>query len=63
VRSHFGYLSLAPLASLAVFSGGGLGSLIRTALSSLTVQSPGSWPWATFSVNIVGAFMVGYGTQ
>ena len=46
----------------AVFAGGALGSLARVALSSLAVNDPASWPWATFTVNIVGAFLVGYFT-
>lgn len=46
----------------AVFAGGALGTLARAALSTLTVPNPASWPWPTFTVNIVGAFLVGYFT-
>lgn len=46
----------------AVFAGGALGSLARAALSTLTVPDPAAWPWPTFAVNIVGAFLVGYFT-
>ena len=46
----------------AVFAGGALGSLARAALSTLTVPDPARWPWPTFMVNIVGAFLVGYFT-
>jgi CrcB protein len=46
----------------AVFAGGALGSLARAALSTLTVPDPARWPWPTFIVNIVGAFLVGYFT-
>jgi fluoride exporter len=46
----------------AIFAGGALGSLARAALSSLTVPDPARWPWPTFVVNIVGAFLVGYFT-
>jgi fluoride exporter len=46
----------------AVFAGGALGSLARVALSKLAVADPASWPWVTFTVNIVGAFLVGYFT-
>lgn len=45
----------------AVFAGGALGSLARAALSTLA-GDPASWPWPTFTVNIVGAFLVGYFT-
>ncbi|AKN17761.1 fluoride efflux transporter CrcB [Mycobacterium haemophilum] len=46
----------------AVFVGGALGAAARAALSTLTVPDPGRWPWPTFIVNIVGAFLVGYFT-
>lgn len=44
----------------AIFAGGALGTLARTGLSALLVSDPASWPWPTFAVNIVGAFLVGY---
>ncbi|AYE94915.1 fluoride efflux transporter CrcB [Mycobacterium paragordonae] len=44
----------------AIFAGGALGSLARAALATLAVPDPGRWPWPTFVVNIVGAFLVGY---
>ena len=46
----------------AVFAGGALGSLARAALVTLTVGDAARWPWPTFTVNIVGAFLVGYFT-
>ena len=46
----------------AVFAGGALGTIARTGLSLLVAADPGRWPWPTFTVNIVGAFMVGYFT-
>jgi fluoride exporter len=46
----------------AVFAGGALGALARSALHTLAVGDPGNWPWVTFTVNIVGAFLVGYFT-
>ena len=46
----------------AVFVGGALGTLLRTGLSTLVVADPTRWPWPTFAVNIVGAFLVGYFT-
>src|ERR1700730_9277238 len=46
----------------AVFAGGALGTLARTGLSCLLVADPTRWPWPTFTVNIVGAFLVGYFT-
>jgi CrcB protein len=46
----------------AVFAGGALGTVARTGLSMLVAADPGRWPWPTFTVNIVGAFLVGYFT-
>jgi CrcB protein len=46
----------------AIFAGGALGALARAALSTLAAPDPASWPWPTFTVNIVGAFLVGYFT-
>ncbi len=46
----------------AVFAGGTLGASARAALSSLAVDDPAQWPWPTFTVNIVGAFLLGYFT-
>jgi CrcB protein len=46
----------------AVFAGGALGTAARTGLSLLVAADPGRWPWPTFTVNIVGAFLVGYFT-
>ena len=44
----------------AIFAGGALGALARAALSTFAAADPASWPWPTFTVNIVGAFMLGY---
>jgi CrcB protein len=44
----------------AIFSGGIVGALARTGLTEAFPVGPGSWPWPTFAVNIVGAFMLGY---
>ena len=46
----------------AIFAGGALGALARAALSTLAAADPARWPWPTFTVNIVGAFLVGYFT-
>lgn len=44
----------------AVFAGGAVGTIARAALGTLAVPDPGRWPWPTFTVNIVGAFLLGY---
>jgi len=46
----------------AVFVGGALGTLARAALATVAAPQPGHWPWPTFIVNIVGAFLLGYFT-
>lgn len=44
----------------AVFVGGALGTIARAALETFAGADPGRWPWPTFIVNIVGAFLLGY---
>lgn len=44
----------------AIFAGGMIGAVLRAALSEAWVVDPGSWPWATFAVNVVGALLLGY---
>ncbi|HUO38732.1 MAG TPA: fluoride efflux transporter CrcB [Mycobacterium sp.] len=46
----------------AVFAGGALGTVARAAVATLTAPDPGRWPWPTFAVNIIGAFLLGYFT-
>ncbi len=46
----------------AIFAGGGLGTLSRVALNTVIVGDPHHWPWPTFTVNIIGAFLLGYFT-
>jgi CrcB protein len=44
----------------AIFAGGALGTLARTALADAFPRPPTAWPWPTFAVNIVAAFGLGY---
>ncbi len=37
-----------------------MGALARVGVTQAFPTSVGSWPWATFAVNIVGALMIGY---
>lgn len=46
----------------AVFVGGALGTLVRAGFAELAASHPDRWPWPTFAVNIVGAFLLGYFT-
>lgn len=44
----------------AVFVGGVLGGLARAGLVRAIPYDPGAWPWATFGVNVAGAFLLGW---
>lgn len=44
----------------AVFVGGAVGTLLRAALAEGFPHSATSWPWPTFIVNVVAAFLLGY---
>ena len=45
---------------LAIFAGGCLGALARAGLVEWLPHDPGSWPWATFAVNIAGTALLGW---
>ncbi|MBV9143726.1 MAG: fluoride efflux transporter CrcB [Pseudonocardiales bacterium] len=44
----------------AVFAGGAIGTLCRGLLAEAYPAAVSSWPWATFLVNLGGAFLLGY---
>jgi CrcB protein len=44
----------------AIFTGGALGTLARAALAEAFPHAATAWPWPTFAVNIVAAFLLGY---
>ncbi len=46
---------------VAVAAGGALGALLRFSVSLLSTKIlSGNYPWATFIVNIIGAFIIGF---
>ena len=45
---------------VAIFVGGFIGALLRAELVELLPHARDEWPWATFIVNIAGAFALGY---
>ncbi len=56
--------ALAPLhlrldAVLLVAAGGAVGTLARYGLAEADPTPSGHWPWATFGVNLAGAFVLG----
>lgn len=44
----------------AIFVGGAIGTLLRAGLGQWLTTPSGGWPWATFVVNVVAAFALGY---
>lgn len=42
-----------------VMIGGAVGSALRYGVSHLVATVPGTFPWSTFAVNIVGSFVLG----
>src|SRR6476469_5710661 len=44
----------------AIFAGGFGGAALRAEIGELVPHAPGGWPWPTFLVNVVGAFLLGY---
>ncbi|HZC69787.1 MAG TPA: fluoride efflux transporter CrcB [Jatrophihabitans sp.] len=44
----------------AVFAGGALGTVARAGLAEGFPHGATSWPWPTFGVNVVAAFLLGY---
>lgn len=44
----------------AIFAGGVVGALLRVWLGRRFPAGAGQWPWATFAINISGAFVLGY---
>lgn len=44
----------------AIFAGGALGTLLRAFLADRLPHDLAAWPWPTFAVNVIGAFLLGY---
>ncbi|MGA8247814.1 MAG: fluoride efflux transporter CrcB [Nocardioides sp.] len=44
----------------AIFVGGAIGAWARALVGMALVPATGGWPWATFLVNVVAAFLLGY---
>lgn len=44
----------------AIFVGGSIGALCRVGLLQTGAGAAPGWPWVTFAVNILGAFLLGY---
>ena len=48
------------LGLVAVFAGGCLGALARAGVAEAFPPHAAHWPWATFVVNVAGAFALGW---
>src|SRR3954468_24735560 len=44
----------------AILAGGAIGTLCRAGLAEAVPHGSGQWPWATFVVNLAGAFILGW---
>src|SRR4051812_19724424 len=44
----------------AIMAGGAIGTLARAGLAEAVPHQAGEWPWATFAVNLAGAFILGW---
>jgi CrcB protein len=50
-----------PLRKLAaIYVGGIVGALLRVGLAEAFPHGADAWPWPTFAVNLIGAFLIGY---
>jgi CrcB protein len=45
---------------VAIVAGGAVGALARGGLAEAVPHREGTWPWATFVVNLAGAFVLGW---
>lgn len=53
-------VSTRPVRTLSIVIGGGSGVLARAGIAQAFPHATGAWPWATFSVNLGGAFLLGW---
>ena len=53
-------LSIGQARIAAIMAGGAIGTLARAGLAEALPHQAGQWPWATFIVNLAGAFILGW---
>jgi fluoride exporter len=53
-------LSVGQARIVAIMAGGAIGTLARAGLAEVLPHRAGQWPWATFVVNLAGAFILGW---
>ena len=59
-RTSLGRLSVAQTRIVAILIGGAIGTLARAGVADAIPPRPSAWPWATFGVNLLGAFILGW---
>jgi fluoride exporter len=62
VRALRDRLSPVQLRAVAILTGGAGGAVARAAVGEAFPVPAGAWPWATFAVNVAGAFVLGWVT-
>jgi CrcB protein len=53
-------LSVGQARIAVIMAGGAIGTLARAGLAEALPHRAGEWPWATFVVNLAGAFILGW---
>jgi CrcB protein len=53
-------LTIAQARIAAIMIGGAVGTLARAGVAEALPHTPTEWPWATFLVNLLGAFILGW---
>ena len=53
-------MSTVRLRTISILIGGAAGALARAAVAEALPHAPGTWPWATLSVNLVGALLLAW---
>lgn len=59
-RSAIVHAHRDPLLLGTVFVGGACGTAIRSLLGDAFPHPAGTWPWTTFCINAIGAFVLGF---
>ena len=55
-------VTIARLRAASILAGGAAGALARAGVGEAIPTATGQWPWATFTVNAVGALVLGWVT-
>jgi len=53
-------VSTARMRAVSILAGGATGALARAGVAQVVPHAAGRWPWATFSVNLLGALLLAW---